>query len=89
MDYALEKEVIVIDDCSTDRTTAFVRNLMKLGLVLSTIGIIILTYSGFRFRMPQVALELLFIVFALGEIVSRNGSKKISLLNSKGSKEMN
>lgn len=50
------------------------------GLALSTIGITILTYSGFRFRMPQVGLELLFIIFVL-ETISfnkfRNGKKQL------------
>lgn len=35
------------------------------GLILSTVAITILTYSGFRFRMPQTVLELILIVYAL------------------------
>ena len=42
---------------------------LAIGLILSTIGITILTYSGFRFRMPQVGLELLFIAFVLNDIL--------------------
>src|SRR5690606_36131621 len=41
---------------------------LGIGLIISTIGITILTYSGFRFRMPQVGLELVFIVFVLNDI---------------------
>lgn len=44
---------------------------LTIGLILSTIGITILTYSGFRFRMPQVGLELLLIVFVLNDILNR------------------
>lgn len=39
------------------------------GLIISTIGITILTYSGFRFRMPQVGLELLFLMYVLSEVI--------------------
>ena len=39
-----------------------------LGLFLSTLAITVLTYSGFRFRMPQAGLELIFIVIALEEL---------------------
>lgn len=39
-----------------------------IGLVLSTIGITVITYSGFRFRMPQVGLELLLLIGMLGEV---------------------
>jgi hypothetical protein len=35
---------------------------LAIGLILSTIGIAIITYSGFRFRMPQIGLELLLIL---------------------------
>lgn len=38
-------------------------------LVLATIGITIVTYSGFRFRMPQLVLELFLIVIMLQDIV--------------------
>ena len=38
-------------------------------LVLSTIGITIVTYSGFRFRMPQLVLELFLILLMLQETV--------------------
>ncbi|WP_156877260.1 glycosyltransferase family 39 protein [Salinimicrobium terrae] len=41
------------------------------GLIFSTIGISLITYSGFRFRMPQVGLELLFIIFVLDDIIQR------------------
>ena len=44
---------------------------LAIGLIISTIGITILTYSGFRFRMPQVGLELLFIVFVIDDFLKR------------------
>jgi len=49
---------------------------LAFGLILSTIGISILTYSGFRFRMPQVALELFFIVFVIDDVLKRRGIKQ-------------
>ena len=49
------------------------------GLIFSTIGITILTYSGFRFRMPQVGLELLLIIFLLEELFIR---RKMSHIDS-------
>jgi len=52
-------------------------NSLAWGLLLSTIGITILTYSGFRFRMPQVGLEMVFIMVALNLILENN--KKFSL----------
>jgi hypothetical protein len=45
----------------------------SLGLVLATIVITVVTYSGFRFRVPQAALELLIIVFALSSIYKKFG----------------
>jgi len=39
------------------------------GLILSTVAITILTYSGFRFRMPQVGLEMLFIIFVIEDVL--------------------
>lgn len=50
---------------------------LVLGLILSTIAITILTYSGFRFRMPQIGLELLFIMYAVQDIAQRR--RKISV----------
>ncbi|MFD2517956.1 ArnT family glycosyltransferase [Salinimicrobium flavum] len=47
------------------------------GLVISTIGITVITYSGFRFRMPQVGLELLLIVYAVNDLGKRVKSKAI------------
>ncbi len=44
---------------------------LVLALILSTFAITILTYSGFRFRMPQVGLELLFIVYVINDILKR------------------
>ena len=44
---------------------------LAFGLILSTIGITILTYSGFRFRMPQAGLELLFITFVMDDLYKR------------------
>lgn len=42
---------------------------LAIGLILSTIGITILTYSGFRFRMPQVGLEVLLIAYVANDLV--------------------
>lgn len=42
---------------------------LAIGLVLSTIAITIITYSGFRFRMPQAGLELLLLIGMLGEFL--------------------
>jgi hypothetical protein len=47
-----------------------------IGLIISTIGICILTYSGFRFRMPQVGLELLFIVIVVDTILKKKAEEK-------------
>lgn len=41
---------------------------LALGLLLSTIGITIMTYSGFRFRMPQGSIELTLLFLLLNEI---------------------
>lgn len=41
-------------------------------LLLATIGITIITYSGFRFRMPQLVLELFLIVVMAQELVARS-----------------
>ena len=46
------------------------------GLVVSTMAITVLTYSGFRFRVPQAPLELLFIVFSLYDIFLSKKDKK-------------
>lgn len=51
------------------------------GLILSTIGITILTYSGFRFRMPQIGLEILFIIYVISDIFR---SIKYRILNLQG-----
>lgn len=53
-------------------------NLLKTfayGLILSTMAITILTYSGFRFRMPQVGLEMLFIIFVIDDILKKIKNK--------------
>ena len=42
---------------------------LTLGLILSTVAITIFTYSGFRFRMPQVGLELLLIMFVINHVM--------------------
>lgn len=47
---------------------------LAIGLILSTIAITIFTFSGFRFRMPQVGLELLFIIFTIESLLN---TKKI------------
>ncbi|MEP6260715.1 MAG: glycosyltransferase family 39 protein [Gillisia sp.] len=49
---------------------------LAIGLILSTIGITFLTYSGFRFRMPQIGLELLFLVFVIDDIIKRRAEEK-------------
>ncbi len=49
---------------------------LAIGLILSTIGISVLTYSGFRFRMPQAGLELLLIVFVIDAILKRRAEEK-------------
>jgi len=55
---------------------------LAIGLILSTIAISILTYSGFRFRMPQVGLELLFIVFVIDAVLKRTNEEKNRLRQS-------
>ena len=47
------------------------------GLLISTMLITIITYSGFRFRMPQTGLEILFITLAGYQIT--NYRKSIAL----------
>ncbi len=49
---------------------------LVLGLILSTVGITILTYSGFRFRMPQVGLEILFIVYVVDDILKKRQARR-------------
>lgn len=51
---------------------------LALGLILATIFITMLTYSGFRFRMPQTALELIFIMYALNLILEKRKIKFLS-----------
>ena len=45
--------------------------IVALSLLLATVGITIITYSGFRFRMPQLVLELFLIVVMAQELVAR------------------
>ena len=49
-----------------------------LALVFSTVLITSLTYSGFRFRMPQGALELLLILTVLNEIYAKERNFRLS-----------
>ncbi len=42
-----------------------------LGLIIATILITTIAFSGFRFRMPQIGIELLFILFALNELLKK------------------
>lgn len=42
---------------------------LALGIIASTMLITILTYSGFRFRMPQIGIELLIILFVLDDLL--------------------
>ena len=58
----------------------FLRSLV-IGLITATIGITALTYSGFRFRMPQVGLELLFIIYVLNDITIRIKKKDWNFKN--------
>lgn len=44
---------------------------LVLGLLFSTVFITIITYSGFRFRMPQSALEMIFILVSFHDIYKR------------------
>ncbi|MCM8569183.1 glycosyltransferase family 39 protein [Gramella jeungdoensis] len=44
---------------------------MVLGLFLSTALITIITYSGFRFRMPQTSLEIMFIILAVNFLIQK------------------
>jgi len=49
---------------------------LVLGLIISTIRFTILTYSGFRFRMPHVGLELLFLLYVIDDILKRINKQK-------------
>jgi len=49
---------------------------LVLALIISTIGITIITYSGFRFRSPQAGIELLFVIFAIGQMTRRRSLNK-------------
>jgi hypothetical protein len=42
---------------------------MVLGLIMATVLITIIAFSGFRFRMPQIGIELVFIIFALNDLM--------------------
>lgn len=44
-----------------------------LGLIIATVLITIIAYSGFRFRMPQIGIELLFILFVLNDLMKKKG----------------
>jgi hypothetical protein len=50
---------------------------LVLGLYLSTILISILTYSGFRFRMPQSSLEIFFIILTVHLILETYSKYRI------------
>lgn len=50
---------------------------LAFGLILATIFITILTYSGFRFRMPQTSLELIFILYALNSVLEERKIKAL------------
>ncbi|UAB86155.1 glycosyltransferase family 39 protein [Zunongwangia sp. SCSIO 43204] len=50
---------------------------LSLTLIFSTICITIITYSGFRFRVPQSALELFFVAFLIQFICERIAQKRI------------
>ncbi len=51
---------------------------LAIGLILATVTMTILTYSGFRFRMPQASLELLLIIFAASDVLQRRGRNWIN-----------
>lgn len=56
------------------------KNLLKsfaLGLIISTVAITIVAYSGFRLRMPQVGLELIFILYAVELLMQRIAARRI------------
>lgn len=52
---------------------------LAIGLVISTLGITIIIYSGFRFRMPQSGIEILFIIFMLDKFYRSSTGKKKKL----------
>tara|TARA_R100000935_G_scaffold50402_1_gene76254 strand:- start:392 stop:1687 length:1296 start_codon:yes stop_codon:yes gene_type:complete len=56
---------------------AFIENKLivslVIGLLISTILITILTYSGFRFRMPQIGIEVIFILITLQNLIFQKG----------------
>lgn len=41
------------------------------GLIISTIAITIIAYSGFRFRMPQTAIEIMIVIVALNDLMKK------------------
>lgn len=47
-----------------------VARVVAFSLLLATVGITIITYSGFRFRMPQLVLELFLILVTVQELVA-------------------
>lgn len=47
-----------------------------LGLIITTILITIIAFSGFRFRMPQIAIELLFVLLAIEDLMKNKGVLK-------------
>lgn len=50
---------------------------LVLGLFFSTILISIITYSGFRFRMPQSSLEIFFLAVAIHFLIKKYGTAQI------------
>ena len=56
-----------------------ITRVLSLTLIFSTICITIITYSGFRFRVPQSALELFFVAFMIQFAFKRTflNSKKL------------
>lgn len=50
---------------------------LVLGLLVSTVLITIITYSGFRFRMPQTALEILFVIYIVNFLRWKFSQEKI------------
>ncbi len=52
---------------------------LNISLILSTVLIAIITYSGFRFRSPQFVLELLFIVECLNNLKKEINRRYLSI----------
>lgn len=54
---------------------------LVLSLIFSTIAITVLTFSGFRFRMPQLVVEIFLIIYAIHAISQRYKRPKLTSNN--------